>query len=268
MKRGIPEYFALAKYNISPGDIARLFLRCEPENIKEKVIITPIWYHTYFSEIAESIEVVSENYLYCITYHGQKISILRPGMGAPVVGDVVLALGCTPCRQIVFTGSFGGLTDEFSIGDLMVVTESICGDGYSSYLNMGELSTSSFLKPVVPDRELTGILEKNAKRISADNKVTIHRGRVFSSDTIIGEYRHLDTITQKYGCTGIEMETAALFNAASIVGIQSAAILMVSDVTPTGKNLFSGRTEEDHERRYYVRSSVLSKIILETLCNE
>ena len=268
MKRGIPEYFALAKYDISPGDIARLFLRCEPEDIQEKVIITPIWYHTYFSEIAESIEVISENYLYCITYHNTKISLLRPGMGAPVVGDVVLALGCTPCRQIVFTGSFGGLTDEFSIGDLMVVTESISGDGYSNYLRKGELSTDSFLKPTRPDPVLTGILEKNAQRISADYKIPLHKGRVFSSDTILGEYSRLDTITQKYGCTGIEMETAALFNAASIVGIQAAAILMVSDVTPTGKNLFSGRTEKDHERRYYVRSSVLSKIILETLCNE
>jgi purine-nucleoside phosphorylase len=265
MKRGIPEYFALAKYGIAQGDIARLFLRCEAESIQEKVIITPIWYHTYFSEIADSIEVVSDNYLYTITYHGQTISLLRPGMGAPVVGDVVLALSCTPCRQIIFTGSFGGLTDEFSIGDLMVVTESISGDGYSNYLREGDLTTDSFLKPANPDPGLTGILEKNAQRISTDNGVTVHKGRVFSSDSILGEYSRLNSITQKYGCTGIEMETSAVFSAASLVGIQSAAILMVSDVTPTGKNLFSGRIEEDHKRRYYVRSSVLSKIILETL---
>jgi purine-nucleoside phosphorylase len=267
MKRGIPEYFALAKYDISPGDVTRMFLHCTPDVIHEKVVITPIWDQAFFSEIAGEIETIFENYLYCITYHDQKISLVRPGMGAPLVGDVVLALGCTPCRRIVFTGSFGGLTDKFAVGDLMVVTESISGDGYSNYLMTGELASSNFLKPTCPDLELTGLLEQNALRLSAENGVTLHKGRVFSSDSILAEYRHLDTITKKCGCTGIEMETSAVFNAASLVGIQSAALLMVSDVTPTRKTLFSGRTEEDRERRHYVRNSVLSKIILDTLCD-
>ena len=40
----LPDYFDLDKYAISPVDVARLLLRCEPEEIRENVVITPIWY--------------------------------------------------------------------------------------------------------------------------------------------------------------------------------------------------------------------------------
>ena len=64
---------------------------------------------------------------------------------------------------------------------------------------------------------------------------------------------------------GIEMETSAVFGAAKLVGIKAGALLEVSDVTINGKNLFSGRTKEDTERRRLIRESVMAKAILESI---
>ena len=272
MSKGIPEYFNHKKYNISPEDITRLVLSCEPEDIQEKVILTPIWSKEEFlSEAVDSVETITERdftpCVYTLSCQGQPISLVRSGVGAPQAGDVVLALGCTPCRQLIFTGSFGGLTGNLIIGDLLTITESIGGDGYSSYLKEGELSPDAFLKPAKPDAGLNGLLEEHAASLAEENGVVIHKGRIFSSDTIVSQFFHLDEITEKHDCAGIEMETSAVFNCSRLVGIAATALLLVSDVIPTNKSLFSGRTEDERSRYKYVKKSVLSRIILETLCD-
>lgn len=273
MAKGIPEYFDHKKYNICSADITKLVLRCQPEDIQEKVILTPIWSKTDFlTEVVDNIETISESdfvpCVYTLSYENRLITLVRSGIGAPQAGDVVLALGCTPCRYLIFTGSYGGLTAALTIGDLCTVTESIGGDGYSSYLKEGELSPQSFFKPARPDTDLSGLLEEHAASLATENNVVLHKGRIFSSDTIVAQFFHLDGIAAKHGCHGIEMETAAVFNGARLVGIAAAALLLVSDVIPTNKSLFSGRTEEDRLRYSSVKKAVLSQIILDTLGDE
>ncbi len=271
--KGIPEYFAHKKYNISPEDITRLVFGCRPEDIQERVIITPIWSTEDFpAEAADSIETVCERdfspCVYTLSYKNQPMTLVRSGIGAPQAGDVVLALGGTPCRHLIFTGSFGGLTEDLHIGDLLTITESIGGDGYSSYLKEGELSPQAFLKPAKPDAGLNGLLEEHASSLAIENDAVLHKGRIFSSDTIVSQFFHLDEMREKHGCVGIEMETSAVFNCAQVVGIAATALLLVSDVTPTNKSLFSGRTEEDRVRYANVKKEVLSRIILDTLSDE
>ena len=268
MSKGIPDYFSHFKYNIAPSDICRLILHCEPEEVHEKVIITPCWSNIFLAEVADSIETIAEDMVFEVAYNGEKFTLVRSGVGAPLTGDVVLTLGCTPCRYIIFTGSFGGLTDKVNISDLLVVNESVAGDGFSSYLQEGRLSARAFLKPAKPDIQLNGLLEEYAVALAGEKGVVLHKDRVFCSDTIVAEYLHIDTMKDTHGCIGVEMETAAVFNAAQVVGIRAAALLMVSDVIPINKSLFSGRTEEERARRKYVREQVLSRIILDTLADK
>jgi purine-nucleoside phosphorylase len=270
MSKGIPEYFAHSQYNICSADITRLILNCQPEDIQEKVIVTPIWNKNEFlAEAVDSIETITERdfspCVYTLSYQNQLITLVRSGIGAPQAGDVVLTLGCTPCRYLIFTGSFGGLTGDLAIGDLLTITESIGGDGYSSYLQEGELSPSTFLKPARPDAALNRLLEEHATALAAENGVILHQGKIFSSDTIVSQFFHLDEITEKHGCSGIEMETSAVFNCSRLVGIAATALLLVSDVMPTNKSLFSGRTQEDRNYYHEIKRTVLSRIILDTL---
>jgi purine-nucleoside phosphorylase len=271
MGKGLPEHFAHDRYNIKPDDVTRLILRCEPEQIHEKVIVTPCWHpEEFLADVVDNIKTIAEGnayetHIYEISYQKQAISLVCSGIGAPQTGDVVLALGCTPCRYLVFTGSFGGLTEDLKIGDLFIITESIGGDGYSSYLAEDELTPNAFLKPAVPDPGLNNLLEKHAAAEAGARGVPLHQGRIFTTDTIVAQYFHLEEMVKKYGCSGIEMETSAVFNGARMTGIAATALLIVSDVIPTGKNLFSGRTQRDQDRYHEIKRNVLGKIILNTL---
>jgi purine-nucleoside phosphorylase len=267
--KGIPDYFLLKRYDIKPDDICRLFFKCEPQDIQEGVIITPLWLADIWADIADNMITIFENLVYTLSYHDKKFTFIRSGMGASQAGDLVLALSCTPCHHIIFTGSFGGLTDKLKIGDFLTITESMGGDGYSSYLVKGKLSQKKFLKSTRPHTEFNKILkEYAAKEIAKEKGIALHEGRIFSTDTIIGQFQHLDMITGKLGCVGIEMETSAVFNAAALTGMPATALLLASDVIATGKSLFSGRTIEEKERYQKIKRTVLSKIILETLSDK
>lgn len=264
---GLPAYFSLGKHNIQSEDIVRLFLNCRPDVIREDVIVTPMWEQEFLAGAADMVTTVSEGHVYDVNYHDRTFTLIRSGMGAPQTGDVLLALGCTPCRHLIFTGSCGGLSDKMGIGALLAVPESIGGDGYSSYLQNGELSPKLFLMPANPNPALNELLEAYAADISAAEGVTLHKGKVFSSDSIVAELIHIDQIKERFGCIGVEMETSAVFNAAALTGIAAAALLIISDLPPK-KTLFYGCEDCEKERYQRIKRSVLIKIILDTLCDE
>ncbi len=268
MKKGIPEYFELDKFNISPDSIVDLYLHCEPSSIRRNVIISPIWNEDIFFKYASEIQPVSDGTVYDIEYNSRKITYIRcSGIGAPMSGDVTLALSCTSCQNIIFIGSAGGIRESLNIGDLITVIESVSGDGFSNYLKNQPIEPSTFLTSAKPDIELTGFLESYTNKICKDNDINSKKCIIFSIDTIIAQFHHLSSIVNKYKCDVIEMETAAVFNAASIVGIKAAALLLISDVIPN-KSLFYGRTEQDREYYRYIRETYLSKIVLDTLIDE
>jgi purine-nucleoside phosphorylase len=268
MSKGIPAYFRHGKYNIKSDDVCRLALGCNPQDVHGEVIVTPDWSADFLAEVADKVSSVFEDKVYDIHYRDKVFTLVRTCIGAPWTGDAILALSCTPCRRIIFTGSFGSLSYKLKIGDLLVETEAVSGDGFSSYLPDGELSLREFLKPVKPHAGLNALLNEHAGKATVTKNITLHQGRIFSTDTIIAQFQHLDMITGKLACTGIEMETAAVFNAAALTGMAAAALLIVSDVIPIKKSLFSGRTDKERERYREIKSSVLSKIIMETLFDE
>ena len=260
----LPEYFELAKHNVAPADIVGLYLRCEPDAVHENVIITPIWDVGFLDHFTE-ITTVSEGRVYEGKYGGQAFSVVRSGVGAPQTGDVALALACTPCRRVIFTGSAGGLSSSMRVGDLLLVDESVSGEGFSRYLPSDVETRDSFLSVARPDATLAGVLKSIASRTCESESIPLHTGRVFAIDTIVAQFFRLDHVADELDCMAIEMEASATFNVAELVGIQAAAILQVSDLPRAGKSLFAGRTSDDEERRRTIRSTVLPEIILDSL---
>ncbi len=263
---GLPAYFSLGKYKIQCDDIVRLFLNCQPEDIRSKVIVSPDWDADFLSEAAEKITTVSEGRVYDVLHHGQEISFLH--CSTPSTGDLTLALSCTACRRLIFTGSYCGLSENMKIGDIMVITESIGGDGYTKYLENGEISPRLFLTPTSPHRDFNNLLEEYATFGAIEGSISLHKGKVFSSDSVIAEMAHLEQITGKFGCTGLEMETSAVFNAATVTGMQAAALLLASDIRTAGKSFPGDQSDSEKEKYRHIMHSVLSKIILNVLCDE
>jgi purine-nucleoside phosphorylase len=119
-----------------------------------------------------------------------------------------------------------------------------------------------------PHLYLTARLTSVARMQCAQAAVPLHEGSVFSIDSILAQFFRLDGFARQYGCIGIEMETAATFKAAALVGIQASALLQVSDVLPRKKSFFSGIAEQEHAARRRIRAEVLSQIVLDLLVQE
>jgi purine-nucleoside phosphorylase len=152
-----------------------------------------------------------------------------------------------------------------SIGDFVVVEKSLSADGFTRYLGDHPAAPDRFLADTWPDPDLTATLAKAADSICKHHGVALHSGAVVSVDSIIAQFTRMDRWTAEKSLVGVEMETAATFEAARLSGIKAAALLQVSDVVPTRKTLFSGRTEKDSQRRQWARRTVLPGIVLSTL---
>ncbi len=265
MDNRLPEYFQLSRYNITPQDVVRGWLHCDPGSIQKKVIVTPVWDVQVFASHLESVSEISKGFVYQLEYHGQLISFIRSGIGAPMTGDVILLLGCTPCERLIFTGSIGGLDASMKIGDLMIPDKSLCGDGFSRYLGPDIEAEDCFLKPAEPDSELQMILMKHASEVCKRESIALHSGTVFSIDCVIAQFFRLEYLVKNFGCIGIEMETSAVFKAAKLVDIMAGALLQVSDVIPLNKSLFSGRSKREMERRHLIKRTVLAKAVLDSV---
>ncbi len=265
---GIPDYFALERYGISPADVVRLTLGCEPERIRPLVVLAPVWSPQVLADHVKRIEVVSDGLVKVddVACDAFSFSYVRSGIGAPQAGDVALALGCTGCSHLLFIGSVGGLSEGERVGDLALPTHSVAGDGFSSYLAP---SSSGPQQPAereaVADAGFQAVVASCARDRCASAGVTVHEGPVFSIDTIVAQFQHLDWMVQRFGCIGIEMETAAVFRAARLVGIRAAALLEFSDVIPARKSLFSGRTPAERARFHDLRRTVLAQAVVAAL---
>lgn len=267
MHNRLPDYFRLGDYNISPEDVVRSTLHCEPNIIQSKVIIMPSWGPEIFTDVADDITEIESGTpgVWHVRYCGQSISLIRSGMGAWMAGETVLALGCTPCEFIIFTGSMAGLSNDSQIGDLCVVDGSLCGDGYSRYLSLKIIPDDCFLERVAPDRAFTKHLRKQAKLLCKNQPIALHHGTIMSIDSVLAEFFRLNYFVRELQCVGVEMETAAVFKSARLVEIKSAALLIVSDTPLKTKSLYSGRTQEDIEHLHIIRRSVLAKAILSSV---
>lgn len=257
------DYFNLRKYGISDEDIVKGTLGCNPSAINEDVIIAPFWKPEIYSDYVESVDTIIDGKVYELFHKDKKITFIQSGIGAPQIGDDTLALSCTKCKRIVFTGSVGGLDKNQRIGDLIIPIYSISGDGYSKYLK-GCLWKHKEFEAAYPDQELSSAIKTTANRIIKGSDINISEEAIFSTDAVIAQFMYIDEIKRKYKCNGIEMETSAVFLASSLIGIKTAALLQISDVCENKKTLFAGRIDQEQEKRKLIKKTLIPRIVLET----
>lgn len=93
-----------------------------------------------------------------------------------------------------------------------------------------------------------------------NEKINYKDIKVYSVDTIAGQFAHIDEILD-LGCKAIEMETSALFSVCKVAEKECVALLAVSDNIILNKSLISGRTKEDMDKYHKTRYDVIPKII-------
>lgn len=258
---------SMERFGSTKRDICIHSIGIDPDQIHKNVIIAPWWEPPIFPGFG-TFEYLSESdyssiKVWNLTIECLKISYIKTGIGAPVLMDVLLALGVTPCRQIAFIGSVGSLDDKIGIGDIVIPAYSICGDGASRYISSDKLADGdAFGEKQYPDKMMYERLIKATSFRCEESGVKWHIGNNYSTDTVFAQFVHIDEIIGM-GCNVIEMETAAAFKAAAFAGIPMAALFSVSDNTVANKSLVSGRTSEEMQYRKKVRRELFPRIIID-----
>lgn len=268
---------AIKKYGSDDRDLCLFGIGVSPEQINENVIIAPWWEpsmlpllgNAEYISASEHVEIKvwkidGKSVDGAVSSLSSDITFIKTGIGAPVLMDVLLALGVTPCKNAIFVGAVGALVECMNIGDIVVPEYSLCGDGASRYIASDSLKTGDiFGQASYPDKVLYELLLKNTRSLCKENGVSWHAGRTYSTDTIFGEYVHIGEI-KGMGCNVIEMETAAAFRAAKMAGFSLAALFSVSDNTFTDQTLYKKIPEEETAYRRFARNTLFPQIIRRT----
>lgn len=251
------EYEELLKSHMQYGTTKKdIIIKKGYEKILENVVIAPWWNHDIFCNMNFRVEQTSEK---VFNFYSDEVSfsyIELKRIGAPSIMDFILSLGVTECKNLIFLGSAGSLDENIKIGDIVVPTYSICGDGASRYLNKN--LEDEFLKEKYPTKQFTNELIN----ILNKNNIKYHYVPNYSIDTIFAQFYHIDKILNM-GAKVIEMETANVFKCNELLKINVTALFCVSDNTLLNKSLYSGRTEEENDYRHKVRYEIIPKVVVE-----
>ena len=272
MKQRHPLYQTLldgmARYGGTPAGAAEETLGIPAERIRRRVLLAPWWEPSMFApEAFGQAEYISpvpnaETMVWEVTPpQGEAVTFIKTHIGAPVCTEVALALGLTACEECLFIGAVGALDPAMHIGDIVVPTSSVCGDGTSRYLLPGTLAQNDpFGMRACPDAALNARLIRTAERIAGEEGVGFHVARNFSIDTIFAQFSRIDEILA-LNCNTVEMETAAAFRAAELAGYRMAALFTESDNTLQTTSLMGGREAGERAYRKRVRATVFPKIL-------
>lgn len=236
---------------------------CSIGDISKSVIISPVWPLSGFTERAESIVREFKGWYKGVTmlYKGNPVTVISSGIGAPMTGDCVIALGYSECENIFFSGSAGAISKKLNFGDILVCSDAVIGEGFSRY-HSNDIYTDCFGNIVSGSTDLANVIFQKAMITAHSLGVSVHRGRIFSIDSILGENKRSFDFMISKDCDAVEMEVSAVFTASKSIGRNTAALLVISDLPLRERSLFEGIQEFD-EIKYKTSSYKLAEILLD-----
>ena len=197
---------SLGKYAVVPGPITRV----EPVAKKLKDPVKDFSFQGIEMHTGELGDVL--------------VTTANSGMYAPpgaIVSEMVAAGGC---EYLIRPGSCGALREEISIGDLVIVTGCVRGEGTTPYYVPDNFST-------VADFKVTQALVAACERMGA----TYHVGTVWSTDALLRESKELIDQMCELQVTGVDMVTSSLLTVSQLKGVKAGGVLAVSDNLITGE---------------------------------
>jgi DeoD family purine-nucleoside phosphorylase len=164
-------------------------------------------------------------------YNGTKVTVGNGGMYAPDTAITTEILCAGGVDSLIRIGSCGSLQEEVRIGDLVIVSGAVRGEGTTSYYVPKNFSTVSHPEIVRALTEAANSLE-----------VRYHVGRVYTTDALFQETPELIEELNQQGVSAIDMVTSAFLTVAQVRNRKAGAILAVSDECLHGKMGFRDPT--------------------------
>ena len=153
-------------------------------------------------------------------YKGKRVTVMGHGMGIPSVGIYSYELfKFYDVDSIIRIGSCGSYREDVNLLDVILVDNAYSESTYA-------LVQSGFEGNMTKSNdELNEKIKETAKGLNIDVRYTnIHSSDVFYSDTT-----DIKELTEKYGCSAVEMESFGLFHNANVLGKKATCILTVTD---------------------------------------
>lgn len=150
-----------------------------------------------------------------------EFTLIHTGLGAGLVGDAVLHLENTPCRNVVLFGSCGLVRENpgLSIGSLVTPVNCYAQESFSEFLK-----NKSFSKEVMhPDSAMLGSFLENCGQtvVKKVNCLTIPSLKLEEEMAGLFVKNNIDVV---------DMECSAFFSAAAFTKVSSLALFYAGDV--------------------------------------
>src|SRR5262245_57123945 len=149
---------------------------------------------------------------------GKRVSIGNGGRYAPNTAITTEILCGAGAEALIRVGSCGSLQDNVKIGDLVIVTGALRGDGTSRYYVPENFSTVAH-----------GDIVKALMQAADDLRVRYHLGWIFTTDALFQETPELIRQLNQQQVSSIDMVTSTFLTIAQVRGKRAGAVLAVSD---------------------------------------
>jgi purine-nucleoside phosphorylase len=177
------------------------------------------------------------NESFIVEWDGFRLAWLKTGTCAGNVIDSTLFLANIHTDRFIFLGAAGGIVPGVKLGE--IVTPSCCINGVGAtkyFFNENGTENSLVIEPKCP-----ALIDQIIKQAN-QRDIVVSTRKVFCTDTILGEYLHMNEITAT-GAEVIEMETSAFYCAANLIEKPAIALLVISDNFTIGSSLSAPRRD-------------------------
>jgi uridine phosphorylase len=155
---------------------------------------------------------------------GKRVTVGNGGRYAPDTAITTEILCGAGAESLIRVGSCGSLQEHIKIGDLVIVTGALRGDGTSRYYVAENFSTVAH-----------GDIVNALKRAADDLQVRYHLGWIFTTDALFQETPELIQQLNEQNVSSIDMVTSTFLTIAQVRGKKAGALLSVSDECLHGK---------------------------------
>lgn len=142
-----------------------------------------------------------------------RVTLMRGPIGAPQAASTIEELRAAGARRLWVLGYAGSLQEDFPLGTVTPVARALSDEGTSRHYDRTGWA--------LPDRDLTAqLIEMLPSRPPAS---------LWTTDAVYRETAEKITDFRRQGCDLVDMETACYFHVGQAIGLQVAALMVVSD---------------------------------------
>jgi len=203
----------------------------------ESVLLLPFGRRSFLPAIvealggeAEPLDETTDREVFRLTAASSEITLVYSGMGSPAVANALEMVAAAGAKRVAVFGACGGVAEEVGIGELVVATAAVRGEGTSAY----------YAPPAFP-AAFDPLMAARLWEAASASEVSAHRGVVYTTDA---GYRQGPEIYEH--CAGlviaVESECAAVAVVGARLGLEASALFFCTDNV-------NHSCEEDHRYR-------------------